>query len=72
MKRSEINKAIKDMENLCREYRFALPHFCNWTPKEWSGKGQECDEIRDNMLGWDITDYGQGRFYEVGFALITI
>lgn len=60
------------MENLCREYRFALPPFCNWTPEEWAQKGQECDEIRDNMLGWDITDYGQGRFHEVGFALITI
>ena len=24
------------------------------------------------MLGWDITDYGLGKFDEVGFALITI
>ncbi len=29
-------------------------------------------KIRDNMLGWDITDYGLGKFDEVGFALITI
>ena len=28
--------------------------------------------IRDNMLGWDITDYGLGRFDEVGFSLITL
>ena len=32
----------------------------------------EYDEIRDNMLGWDITDYGLGRFDEVGFSLITL
>ena len=25
-----------------------------------------------NMLGWDITDYGLGRFDQVGFSLITI
>ena len=24
------------------------------------------------MLGWDITDYGLGRFAEVGFSLITL
>ena len=24
------------------------------------------------MLGWDITDYGLGRFREVGFSLITL
>ena len=39
---------------------------------EWKDKGPEYDEIRDNMLGWDITDYGLGKFDEVGFSLITI
>lgn len=24
------------------------------------------------MFGWDITDYGFGKFYEVGFTLITV
>ena len=72
MKRSEINKAIKEMEALANEHRFALPPFCHWTPEEWKNKGHEYDEIRDNMLGWDVTDYGEGRFDELGFTLITI
>nr|HUM85400.1 D-lyxose/D-mannose family sugar isomerase [Lachnospiraceae bacterium] len=72
MKRSEINTIIKDMEKLIGEHRFALPGFCNWTPEEWQTKGHEYDEIRDNMLGWDITDFGQNRFREYGFSLITI
>lgn len=72
MKRSEINQCIKDMEKLIEEYRFALPPFCRWTPEEWKEKGSEYDEIRDNMLGWDITDYGLGKWNEVGFALITL
>lgn len=72
MKRSEINTIIKDMENLIREHRFELPGFCNWTPEVWQTKGHEYDEIRDNMLGWDITDFGQNRFREYGFSLITI
>ena len=28
--------------------------------------------IRDHMLGWDITDYGQGRFAEMGLFLFTV
>lgn len=72
MKRSEINKAIKDMEALINKFSFALPPFCHWTPEDWENKGREYDEIRDNMLGWDVTDYGEGRFDEFGFALITI
>ena len=72
MKRSRINQVIKDMEALAKENGFHLPPFCSWTPEEWDKKGHECDEIRDNKLGWDITDYGLGRFDELGFALVTI
>ena len=56
MKRSEINAALREMEQMVREYRFALPPFCGFTPEEWAEKGHDYDEIRDNMLGWDITD----------------
>ena len=72
MKRSEINKAIREMEALAAKHGFALPPFCNWKPADWTSKGHEYDEIRDNMLGWDITDYGLGDFEKVGFALITL
>ena len=72
MKRSEINKAIRDMEALIARFNFALPPFCCWSPDDWQDKGHEYDEIRDNMLGWDVTDYGEGRFREIGFSLITL
>lgn len=72
MKRSEINKALAEMEAFVKEYRFALPPFCSFTPEDWKTKGSDYDEIRDNMLGWDITDYGLGDFSKVGFSLITI
>ena len=65
MKRSEINACIKDMEQLIKAHGFELPPFCNWTPEEWQDKNHEYDEIRDNMLGWDITDYGLGYFSKV-------
>jgi len=72
MKRSEINLRIKEMEKLIQDNGFHLPPFCHWTPGDWETKGSEYDEIRDNMLGWDITDYGHGNWEKLGFALITL
>jgi D-lyxose ketol-isomerase len=72
MKRSEINEQIKKAEEFIGRLGFMLPPFTGWTPEEWKIKGHEYDEIRDNMLGWDVTDYGQGKFKELGMVLITI
>ena len=72
MKRSEINRALKEMEAMIQNYRIALPPFCQFTPEDWANKGHDYDEIRDNMLGWDITDYGLGDFDKIGFSLITL
>ena len=54
MKRSEINKALKELEKMIADHQYYLPKFANFTPEEWKTKGHEFDEIRDNMLGWDI------------------
>ena len=72
MKRSKINAALREMEAMLRAYRVSLPDFCGFTPEDWRRKGHDYDEVRDNMLGWDITDYGLGKFDEVGFSLITL
>ena len=72
MKRSEINAVIKKFEALMKEHCFELPPYLGFTPEEWQDKGHEYDEIRDNMLGWDVTDYGEGDFDKLGLALITI
>ena len=72
MKRSEINKALRELEAMCEKYKCYLPPFCHFTPEEWKTKGHEYDEVRDCMLGWDITDFGLGDFDKFGFSLITI
>ena len=72
MKRSEINKALKELEAMCQKHCCYLPPFCHFTPEQWQEMGHEYDEVRDCMLGWDITDYGMGDFSKYGFSLITI
>lgn len=72
MKRSEINAILREAMDLIGSFGFRLPPFAGWTPGEWAQKGPECAEIRDNMLGWDITDYGLGDFYRTGLVLFTL
>lgn len=72
VKRSEINAVMKETLRFCGEMRFALPPFVHWSPADWAEKGPECNEIRDNQLGWDITDFGSGDFARTGLVMITI
>lgn len=72
MKRSKINKIIRDMEALTREQGFSLPEFASWDVEAWKNLDKEYEEIVENQLGWDITDFGQGDYDNVGFALFTL
>ena len=72
MKRSEINAYIDEAAAFIEKMNFKLPPFVKWTPEDWKTRGKEYNEIRDNMLGWDITDFGFGEFEKRGLLLITI
>lgn len=72
MKRSEINSVIRSAESFMRESGFALPPFADWTPEQWAQKGAQCDEIRENRLGWDVTDFGCEDFAHIGLTAFTL
>ena len=72
MKRSEINHFIYDSIRFFDEMKFKLPPWAFWKPSDWKGKYDECQEIVDNMLGWDLTDFGMGNFMKQGLILFTI
>lgn len=72
MKRSQINRLIDQTMAWLEQRQVALPPFARWTPEEWAEKDHSYDEIRANMLGWDVTDYGRGDFDRVGLLLFTI
>lgn len=72
MKRSEINAILKETIAFLDQMNFKLPPFAYFTPEDWKSKGAEYDEIRENMLGWDITDYGHGDFDKIGLFLFTL
>lgn len=72
MKRSEINRNLEEAVAFANKTQFHLPPFAFWSPEEWLEKGAEYDEIRDNMLGWDLTDFGSGDFNRIGLLLFTM
>lgn len=72
MKRSQINRLIEETMAWLEQRQVVLPPFARWTPEEWAEKDRSYDEIRANMLGWDVTDYGRGDFDRVGLLLFTI
>ena len=61
MKRSEINAIMKDALKLFNEYKISLPPFAKWTPEEWKQKGEETQEIKDNMLGFHQEEPHMGQ-----------
>jgi D-lyxose ketol-isomerase len=72
MKRSVINNHLRDAKEFIARMQFALPPFAYWSPDEWKDKETEYDEIRNNQLGWDLTDFGSGDYDRIGLFLFTI
>ncbi len=72
MKRSEINAIMRQADAFIKSHGFHLPPFAYWSPEDWAAKGPEVSEIVTHNLGWDITDFGQGRYQEFGLFLFTI
>lgn len=72
MKRSEINRILRDAKEFLYEKNFLLPPWAYWTIDEWRENRENAEEIFNNMLGWDITDFGSGDFHRRGLFLFTI
>lgn len=72
MKRSEINKILNNAKAFMAEKQFILPPWAYWSIADWKKNKDNAQEIMDNMLGWDITDFGSGDFYKRGLFLFTI
>ena len=72
MKRSEINAIQKDAKDFLEKFSFKLPPWSAWSPNDWKQHGAEIAEIKECMLGWDVTDFGSGDFAKRGLFLFTL
>ncbi|MFZ5367653.1 MAG: D-lyxose/D-mannose family sugar isomerase [Spirochaetota bacterium] len=75
MKRSKINKIIKEYESWIASMGFHLPPWAHWSLEQWQTNlalGMDASEIFNNMLGWDVTDFNKGNYEQFGITLFTI
>lgn len=72
MKRSEINDIMAEADGFIRSFGFVLPPFASWTPDEMRANKDRAAAVIAGRMGWDITDYGQGRYAEMGLFLFTL
>ncbi|MDJ0624015.1 MAG: D-lyxose/D-mannose family sugar isomerase [Desulfocapsaceae bacterium] len=72
MKRSQINTIINEAILLFEVTGCKLPPFAYFSPEDWLKIGEEANEIRENYLGWDVTDYGKGDYSTMGLLLFTL
>lgn len=72
MKRSRINQIMQAADEMIRHYGFVLPPFAYWAPDTFRANTGRAARVISGRCGWDITDYGQGRFDELGLFLFTL
>src|SRR6056297_285415 len=72
MRRSEINHAVRWAERWLRDLGVHLPPFAGLTPDELRARRHELVGVLAPRLGWDVTDFGSGRFERTGLTLITL
>ena len=72
MKRSEINNIMLEADEFIQKFGFKLPPFAYWSASQFKKKKADASEIIRSRCGWDITDYGCGKFHEMGLFLFTL
>ena len=72
MKRSRINQIMAEAKDMIRSYGFVLPPFAHWTPDSFKAHKDDARHLIAARCGWDITDYGAGRYDEMGLFLFTL
>ncbi|SFI88238.1 D-lyxose/D-mannose family sugar isomerase [Celeribacter neptunius] len=73
MKRSTVNDIIRESDAFMRSFGFIMPPFAYLDPEALKARvNSDGAMIRDHMLGWDITDYGQGDYENLGLFLFTV
>lgn len=72
LKRSQINDIMREGDAFIRSFGYVLPPFAYWSVDAFRRNRDSADAVIAAGLGWDITDYGLGKFEETGLFLFTV
>lgn len=72
MKRSDVNRIMAEADEMIRRFGFVLPPFAYWSPEVFRARAADAAHLVQARCGWDITDYGAGRYDQMGLFLFTL
>ena len=72
MKRSEINRRIREGIEFFDQMNFKLPPWALFSPADWRKVVADAAEIFELQLGWDVTAFGSEDFLHTGLLLFTL
>lgn len=72
MKRSVINHQILQAVAFFEASGWSLPRWAKWGPGDYAARPLEAADLRSHQMGWDVTDFGSGRFAERGLVLFCL
>lgn len=72
MKRSTLNRIIRDALAFFKQSSFLLPPFAEYQLHDWMACKDQATEIFDLQLGWDVTSFGSEDFNRTGLLMFTL
>lgn len=72
MKRSEINKALDEGAAFLKSKSIPLPPQAFWNLKDWQKNQKNAVELERRGIGWDLTDFGSGKYESIGLLCYTL
>lgn len=72
MKRSEINHIINEGIDFLKSKGIPLPPQALWNLQDWKENKEYAAELEKRRMGWDLTDFGSGKFESFGLLGYTL
>ena len=72
MRRSEVNALLHSAMAMMDRHGFQLPPWARWSPQQWRENPDRARRCVARQIGWDVTDFGSGRFAERGLLLLCL
>jgi D-lyxose ketol-isomerase len=72
MRRGEVNNMLREAAGMMTAHGFALPPWAYYALAEWRNRPELARHCVARQIGWDVTDFGSGRFAERGLLLLCL
>lgn len=72
MRRSEINNLLDEGIALLNSKGISLPPQAYWSLQDWHENRDNAAELQKRGIGWDLTDFGSGKFESIGLLCYTL